>query len=273
MQLIFLPFIFALGASIGSFINVVIWRLPNNESIVTPRSYCPKCNKKISFFDNIPLISYILLNGKCRNCRGEIIINYFVIELLTALIFVAIYFSKNSIFYKLEFGYFICISFLLFTLLIIQFLLDLNYYWLPSSITNWGIFFGIVITLCYSLFFNNLLFINHIIAGFLGLIIFFLVQRIGGFLYQKDVLGSGDIKLIFMIGIWLGIKGIILTIYLSFLSAGLFSLCLMLMKIIKRNSIIPFGPFIIVSGSSIWILGTEFYESIYLNFIGFLYSF
>tara|TARA_B100000401_G_C52754416_1_gene694916 strand:+ start:123 stop:944 length:822 start_codon:yes stop_codon:yes gene_type:complete len=273
MQVIFLTFVLALGASIGSFINVVIWRLPKNESIVTPRSYCPKCKKTIRFFDNVPILSYILLNGKCRSCKENIKINYFVIELLTALIFIVVYFSKNTIFFKLDFGYFIFISFLLFTILIIQFLLDINYYWLPTKITNLGIFLGIIITLSYSLFFYNLLFFNHVIAGFLGLMIFFLVYKIGSFLYKKDVLGTGDIRLIFMMGIWLGIEGILLTIYLSFLSAGLYSSFLILTKKIKRNNIIPFGPFIILSGSSIWLLGTEFYKSLYLNLVSFLYSF
>ena len=267
MNLIALLFVLAAGASIGSFINVIIWRMPRNQSIISPRSYCPKCERKITSLDNIPLLSFLILRGKCRFCRGEIKIDYFLTELLTAAIFIIIYFSKNNIYTELSQLNYLLLSWFFFTILIIQFLLDIKYLWLPSTINYLGILVGLISTLIYSILFKNNLFINHIFAGFIGLGVFMIIYFIGKCIYKKEVIGRGDLKLIFMIGIWMGIEPTLITIYLSFLSAGIVSYLLILFKKINRKSKIAFGPFILISTSIIWIYGIDFLKNFYFNFI------
>ncbi len=272
MESIILFFIFSLGSSIGSFINVVIWRLPREESIVLPGSYCPKCKTKIKWFDNIPLISFLILNKKCRRCNKEISINYFYTEFLTALIFVAVYFSNSSIFLKIDHFYYLVISFIFFTILIIQFLFDIKYYWLPDSVNIIGFICGFLIIFAYSLLFGYQTLFNHLFAALIGLIIFSLIYIFGKFIYKKEVIGIGDLKLISMIGIWVGFEAILLIIYLSFLSAGLLSSILIIFKKITRKSILPFGTFIITSTILVWLGGINLFKNLYFNLINLMYS-
>ena len=156
---------------------------------------------------------------------------------------------------------------MVFTILIIQFLLDIKYLWLPSTINYLGILVGIISIVIYSIFFRNYLFINHIFAGFIGLGIFLIIYLFGKFIYKKEVIGKGDLKLIFMIGIWMGIEPTLITIYLSFVSAGILSTLLIVSNKLTRKSKIAFGPFIIVSASIIWINGIDFLKNLFFNFI------
>ena len=265
MEIIICFFIFVLGASIGSFINVIVWRMPIKESIIIPRSYCPNCKNKIFWFDNIPLLSFLLLKGKCRKCNGQININYFLTELFTALIFVLIYFSENKIYLELTHLNYVFLSFVVFSLFIIQLILDIKYFWLPASINYIGIALASIFTITYSLLFGSNLFLDHLFAGLLGLAIFFAISSIGKIIYKKQVIGLGDLKLIFMIGLWMGLKPILITIYLSFVSAGIISILLIFQKKINRKSFIPFGPFIIVSSSLVWLFGVDVFKNLYLS--------
>ena len=267
MELLILIFIFALGASIGSFINVVIWRMPKNQSIILPRSYCPKCKRRIILFDNIPLLSFLVLRGRCRYCGQEIKVDYFFTELITAIIFIITYFSKSNIFYELNHLNYILLTWFFFTILIIQFLLDIKYFWLPSTINYLGLIVGINLILFYSIIYGNYLYINHIIAGFLGLGIFSFIYLLGNLIYDTEVIGLGDIKLIFMIGIWMGVEPTLLTIYLAFVSAGIVSALLIVINKINKKSKIAFGPFIVISSSIIWLNGTDFLKNFYFQII------
>ena len=139
--------IFILGASFGSFINVLIYRVPLKKSITFTRSRCTKCDYKLAWFDNIPIISWFLLLGKCRKCKDNISINYPIIEILTAFLFVLNLYSKPTfyldapLFFSRVLGFvmiFICISLSLF---------DLKFYWLPSFITFNGLFIGLISSL------------------------------------------------------------------------------------------------------------------------------
>ncbi len=263
-------YIFILGTSIGSFINVIIYRLPKRISIVYPRSKCPNCNYKIKWFDNIPLLSWLILRGKCRQCKLRINSKYFFIELLTGLLFIIVLISPINFYLELPFVVYLLISAIFLTTLIIQFLFDIKYLYLPSSVTYFGSLSAVLINLLYGFYYENSLFFSNLLGSITGVTIFTIIYLLGNFLYKKEVLGLGDIKLIGMVGLWIGLKGILLTIYLSFLSAGILCLFLLLLKKIKKGSIIPFGPFIIISSLLVWITGSQKLIEIYKFSINFL---
>ena len=257
-------FIFLIGISIGSFINVVIIRLPKNLSVIRPRSFCSECNQPIKWYDNIPIISWLLLKGNCRNCNKSFSINYLLIEILFGLIFLYVHFHNQSIYEGLSVLQNNILSWIFVSILLPLLILDTKYLWLPSSIIYLGISTGIIFVSFYSYLMVSPIFLNNFFAGILGFITFKSLSSIGKLILKKPALGEGDIKLASLIGVWLGIKGLFVSLYLSFVSAGLFCLVLLNFKIIKRNSIIPFGPFMILSALGVWFYGTNFLLK-YLN--------
>ena len=262
---------FLLGASVGSFINVVLWRLPKKQSILLPRSYCPKCKIKIKWHQNIPILSYLILKGKCNECDGKIEISYLFREIFTAIIFTLLALSKQNFFLNLDHRLYMLISWIFFTNIIILFFFDLKFLRLPVVFNNIGIFGGLSLIVIYSIIYKNFLYLNNSLAALIGSSIMLLIYILGKFFYRKEVLGLGDIRLIFMIGLWIGIKGVLLTIYLSYLGAGFFSFFLILLKKANRKTIIPFGPFLLISCSLVWMLGADFFQRLYFSIIDYLY--
>ena len=254
---------FILGCCIGSFINVVIRRLPKNESIISPRSKCFNCGYQIRWFDNIPIFSWILLSGKCRSCKKKISLTYPLIEFFTGFLFIlstqsspSLYqdFQITSFFYK-EFLGFIFV-FLCLTLAI----LDAKYFWLPDIITLIGTFIGLISSLLLSITNKSLnfdLIINTFSGTILGFLIFYSLSFIGKILFKKPVLGGGDAKLAALLGAWLGIKGLLITIWFSFNTAGIFIIIGLIFKKITLNQKIPFGVFLVTSGLLVWHFGNE----------------
>ena len=262
-------YIFIVGCCLGSFINVVIYRLPINQSIIYPDSRCPQCNINIKWFDNIPLISWFILKGKCRVCKTKISFSYPIIELITGiLVWLNIYaqptiYSQQPISVRILFGSIFC------TLLIALAILDFKYFWLPQSLTLGGILLGITASLLIDLnndFYQLNYSINTIVASFLGFIFFYLLSYFGGKVFNKPVLGGGDAKLSALMGSWLGIQGLFISIWLAFLSAGIFVTFGLFLKKIKRNQKIPFGVFLALSGFLVWYFGNHiFLKTLFLQ--------
>ena len=250
-------FLFAFGASIGSFLNVVIVRLPLNLSIVTPRSKCMNCQKQIAFEDNIPIFSWLNLKGKCRHCKFKISKQYFLVELLMGFLFIFAKYNRQEIYYGLTDIHGLIISLILVSLFVTLLILDCRYLWLPSSIIYLGIFFWLVHVSIYSFLFNNFDYFYNVFAGSLGLIIFLSISLIGKYFLKKPVLGFGDAKLSALIGLWLGLEGLLITIYLSFVTSGIICGILLISKKLNRGSKIPFGPFLLLSSILIWFEGVE----------------
>jgi leader peptidase (prepilin peptidase)/N-methyltransferase len=188
---------FLLGAVMGSFFNVIIYRLPKSISIVTPPSHCPGCGEKIQWKDNIPIISYIILNGKCRNCDFHIPIKYLVVETISAFLFLFSY---------LRFG----ISLELFTFLVFVSLLipisfiDLHTTLIPDSISISGIVLGLALSV-----FRGLVLIS-LIGAIAGALLILIIIIAGRKVYKQEVMGYGDIKLAAMIGAFVGWAGVLL---------------------------------------------------------------
>lgn len=237
--------IFILGLIVGSFSNVCIYRIPRNESIIFPASHCPKCRSNISLKDNIPLISYILLKGRCRNCKSKISIRYPVVELLTGLIYLIIY-----LIYGLSIQSLIYI--ILSSALIIIAFIDLNEQIVPDVISLPGIVIGFII----SFFVSYISFINSALGVIVGGGIILVIGLAGSVIFKKEAMGGGDVKLAAMIGAFLGWRYIIISLFLGFFLGAVVGIILILSKIKNREDTVPFGPFIAL-GSMITLLWGE----------------
>ena len=221
------------GAMVGSFLNVCIFRLPKEESIIWPGSHCPHCKKPIRFYDNIPLISYFLLRGKCRYCKGPISLQYPLVEGITAL---------SSLLLIMKFGpslsyltYFAFVS-----ALIVITVIDLYHQIIPDVISLPGIGVGLLA----SLIIPPITFLNSLIGILLGGGSLFLVATLYQWLFKREGMGGGDVKLLAMIGAFLGWKAVILTILLSSLIGSISGISIMVLKGKNFKYAIPFGPFL-----------------------------
>ena len=262
-----LLFIYFFGASIGSFINVLVYRMPLNQSIVFPGSRCIKCKYKLLWFDNIPIISWLLLFGKCRKCKINIPIHYPIIELLTACLFVFNLYAKPTFYIDTPILFLRILGFILIFICVSLSSFDLKHFWLPSVITISGSLIGIGSSLLATIYINFDInyFLSSVSAAFLGFLIFFTLRTFGAKIFKKEVLGAGDEKLVALLGSFLGIEGLLVTIWLAFNSAGIFILISLLFKKIKKNQRIPFGVFLSISGLSVWYFGNP----LFLNLIFF----
>ncbi len=256
---------FVIGCCLGSFINVVIYRLPLNQSIVYPNSSCPKCNAKIKWFDILPILSWLLLRGKCRSCKTKISFSYPIIELLTGfLILLNIY--ANPTIYSHQPIFLIIFSGCIFvTILLILAILDFKFFWLPQSLTSIGLVLGLIKSLFLDLFNNFYQFsflIHTTIASCIGFATFYLLSYFGKRIFHKPVLGGGDAKLSALIGSWLGIQGLFISIWLAFVSAGIFIIFGLILNKVKRNQKIPLGVFLALSGLFVWYFGNQIFLKI-----------
>ena len=257
---------FIIGICIGSFLNVVIYRLPNNISIIKPRSFCPKCKNKISWRENIPILSWLIQKGKCNNCRENIGIRYPLIELLIGIFFIIfsksnpyLYNSININFTFVNFFETIFSWFFLCLLIVISFI-DLKHFWIPQMLINLGFLFGGLNLFCIQILSNfneSRLIIECFSASILSYILFELVRISAKYFYKKDALGKGDSKLIAMIALWLGGFGMVFSISITYIFAAFCLLTAMNLKLIKRNQLIPFAPFLSLGGLIVWFFGNQ----------------
>ncbi len=246
--------IFILGLIVGSFSNVCIYRIPRNESIIYRASHCPKCHSNISPKDNIPLLSYILLKGRCRNCKGKISIQYPIVEFLNGLIYLIIY-----LIYGLSIQSLIYI--ILSSALIIIAFIDLNEQIVPDVISLPGIVIGFII----SFFVPYISFINSALGVVVGGGVILIIGLAGSVIFKKEAMGGGDVKLAAMIGAFLGWRYIIISLFLGFFLGALAGIILIMSKIKNREDAVPFGPFIVL-GSFITLLWGEKIITWYIGF-------
>jgi leader peptidase (prepilin peptidase) / N-methyltransferase len=241
---------FVFGAIIGSFLNVCIARIPNGQSVVSPSSHCPKCKAEIPFYNNIPLVSYLILRGRCHSCSEGISVRYFIVELLMALLSFAL-FSR----FGLSFVFFVTLVFVA-GLVVISFI-DLDVRIVPDVISLPGIILGLVVSLIgFFLFGSASGFVPSPLSSILGILVG------GGFLlatawiYEKftgvEGMGGGDIKLLAMIGAFLGWPAIPITLFLASLVGSVVGIACMLWTGAGRRLALPFAPFL-CSGAVVFI--------------------
>jgi len=230
--------VFIFGLVIGSFLNVCIYRMPRSESLVFPGSKCVSCKKPIPWYDNIPLLSYVLLRGKCRSCKAKFSSRYFFVELISAVCFLILFanFKFNYIFW--------IYSLLVFSLIVITFI-DLEFQIIPDRISLVGIFLGIILSIVFpglqSAFTWKKAFLNSALGVLAGGGLIYITGILGQIAFKKESMGGGDVKLMAMLGAFLGWKMAILIFFLApFFGApmGIY------MKFVKKEDIIPYGPYI-----------------------------
>ena len=233
-------FVIVFGGLWGSFANVCIYRFPNNEGIVTGRSFCPYCKTKINWYDNIPLISYLTLGGKCRNCKKKISIQYFIVETLSIILFTSIYY-KFGVTLTTLYLIILSLSFL------IIFFIDLKHFIIPNILTFSLMIIGFIKSFDPNLdsMFPN--YINSLIGGIFGYGIIWSIIFIYKAVRKKEGMGLGDAKLFGAIGFWFGWMSIPFIIFLSSITALIHVIPSLLNKSKNISSQIPFGPYIILA--------------------------
>ena len=239
METLILVFAALFGLIIGSFLNVCIYRIPQNKSIVWPPSFCPKCGKPIKFYDNVPLISYILLWGKCRNCKAPISCQYPIVEFLTGLL---------TVLFVWRWGLSAWTAVLLVAVysLIILSVIDLELMIIPDRFSLGLIVLGLAFCWLnpnfegsgWSPFLQGL---TGAAVGFFGTLA---VAVLGYFMFKKEAMGGGDVKLMGGIGAFVGWEGVITTIVFASALGLVYSLFLMIFKVKGKGDAIPFGPFL-----------------------------
>jgi leader peptidase (prepilin peptidase) / N-methyltransferase len=223
-----------LGFLIGSFLNVCIYRLPRGESIMWPGSHCPACGKAIEFYDNIPLLSYLWLVGRCRTCRTHISIQYPIVEAANAGGYLAILWTFGLTWTTVLYA-------ILFSALLVVTVTDLTHKIIPNVVTVPGIAVGLVGAASVL----PVGFINALLGVAIGGGILWALAWASPYLFGKEGMGGGDIKLLAMIGAFLGWKPALLTIMIGSLTGSVIGVSLIALRIMKRDEYIPFGPFLV----------------------------
>ena len=253
-----LLFFFILGGIWGSFSNVCIYRLPINDGIVLSRSSCPGCKKVIKWYDNIPLISFIALRAKCRNCEFRINTQYFVVELLAAISFSLIY-----IIYGLSITTLLLLVLTIFFVII--FFIDLKHFIIPNELTFPLMFIGFIKSFIPNLnqnLFPN--FINSLIGGLVGYFIVWLIIFLYKKIRNKEGMGLGDAKLLSAIGFWFGWASIPIVIFFASLIALIYVTPSLIKKSKSLSAEIPFGPYLII-GCVVFIIYGNYIKLILFN--------
>lgn len=244
MSIVIKAIFFLLGISIGSFLNVLIDRIPRGESVVKGRSYCEDCNKELRWYDLIPLFSFIQIKGRCRYCKVKLSLYYPVVELITGISFVFIfwYLSNNSELISINnFANLVYILYIVSSLIVI-FFIDLKYGIIPDKIL-------------YPLIFISLTFNFLVLQGEQFSIFNFLLSGIGSFLFflliflitKGKGMGLGDVKFSFFMGLFLGFPKVVMGFYLAFLTGAIVSIILVVIKKRKlKGGTVPFGPFLVI---------------------------
>lgn len=245
-------FVVTFGLVIGSFLNVCIYRIPKEESIAYPPSHCDSCRKKLKIIDLIPIMSYLITKGRCRQCGVKIDLMYPVIEILNSLLYLMIYINMGISIINLKY-------YILASILIVIGVIDYKTKYVYSNTVVFSEIIGLLFIIIEFIFKGQEA-LNFIIGGFLGLIALKLIQ------FLTNGIGEGDIEIGIICGIFLGIKGVVSTIFLSILLGGIAGIVLLTFKIKKRNDSIPFVPFISIAAFLTILYGNKIVD-LYLKFI------
>ena len=248
-------FAFIFGAVVGSFLNVCIFRLPVHESIIKPLSRCPHCHHHIRFFDNIPLISFIILKGKCRDCGAKISWRYPLVELITAVLSLLLFFQFGLTLRFLTFFIFVSV------LIVITFI-DLDHQIIPDILT----LPGIPIFFLLAIFVVKIPWLEAVIGLLVGGGILFTIAFIYELISKREGMGGGDIKLLAMIGGFLGWKSLIFILLFSSFSGAIIGITAMIIKKQDMKYAVPFGPFLSAAAVAYLFWGDAFMRFLFMSY-------
>ncbi len=235
---------FIFGALLGSFGNVIIYRLPQGQSVVLPRSRCQSCQKPIPWYHNIPIISWMILRGRCYACRAPFSIRYPLVELIMGVLFCLLYLQYGLQWVTLEYGLFI------FGLVVVTFI-DFDHFLLPDIFT----LSGIVIGLGGALLNPERDFQDALLGFLMGGGFLWLVAYLYWVLRKEEGMGGGDIKLLAWIGAVLGWKSIPFVILISSVTGSIVGIAMMIKNKGNLKTVIPFGPYLVL-GALVYLLGS-----------------
>jgi leader peptidase (prepilin peptidase)/N-methyltransferase len=230
--------VFMFGSIVGSFLNVCIYRLPKGRSVVFPGSHCPNCTAPIHWYDNIPILSYLFLGGKARCCKARISFRYFIVEVLTAAAFLVL-FSAFGLTPKF-FAYLIMVSGL-----IIATFVDFEIQEIPDEVSIGGLAVGLILSIAFPSMLNEVSRLNSFLNSFLGALVgggmIYAMGMLGEFAFKKEAMGGGDVKLLAMIGSFIGWKLVVLTFFLAPVFGSVVGIIL---KVKHGKDIMPYGPYL-----------------------------
>lgn len=243
------------GLLIGSFLNVVALRIPKGMSVSHPPSHCTSCGHRLGPLDLIPVISYVLARGKCRYCGESFSIAYAVWEALAGIFFVLTAMVLGPVPELL-------VGLTLVSILIAIVQTDLRHLLIPNKI----VFFGMGAGLLLRIFIHESPLWQYVVAFLIGGGVLYLIAFLGELLLKKESMGGGDIKLLAMLGLYIGVKGVLLTIFLGSLIGLVASLILMAAGLIKREQAVPFGPYLALGAYAAYLWGDQLL-SWYMNLL------
>lgn len=239
-------FVVLFGVCIGSFLNVCIYRIAREESISFPPSHCTSCGYQLKPRDLFPVLSYLFLNGRCRQCKEKISIKYPLVEILNALIYVVIYLN-----YGLSFGFF---KFAVFaSLMIVIGFIDFETKYVFNSTVIFGVVSGIVFLIAEWIITKNIPWTNLVGATIGFGVIWAIVALTGG-------MGEGDIDISLICGLFVCIKGILVTLFLAFVLGGIVALLIMILRLKDRKAEMAFGPYLAIGGIIAMLYSTQIIE-------------
>lgn len=254
---------FGLGLCIGSFANVCICRMPLGRSVVAPRSHCPRCSCPIAWYDNIPLLSFVVLRGRCRSCAGKISPRYFAVELITGAIFFLLW-----LFYGLS--WLTLAYWLMAGGLVIGTFIDLEHMIIPDQITIGGIFAGLILSGLFPQLHGTLSHSDALRSSFIGMmtggITLWIVGELGRIAFKKDAMGLGDVKLLAALGAFLGWQAVWFIILVASLTGAAAGIAMIWLGNKTMASRIPFGPYIAFS-ALLWVLGGRLWWGAYFDWV------
>lgn len=233
---------FILGSVMGSFFHVVATRMSNEESIVTPSSHCHICDHKLKWYELIPILSYLIQGGKCRKCKETLPLSYLIIEVVTGILYVVCY-------HEYGFTNELIISLIFVSILIIVIISDIEYMIILDEV----LVFGSVITIIsYLILYGLDITVYHVLDAALAFVAMYALKLLGDFMFKKESLGGGDIKLMFFFGLVLGLDLSVVTIFAATFIAFPIALFILFSR---KDNMIPFGPFLSMAAILILISG------------------
>ena len=249
MEKLYLIIFFVFGSVLGSFYHVLATRLSKGLSIISPPSHCENCNHKLNWYELIPVLSYIIQGGKCRECKKKLSISYLLIEICTGILFAVC-------FHVFDFTTELLIALIFVSSLIIIIISDIEYMIILDEVLVFSIFAIIIIDIFSIGFYETSL---KVLAGIGSFLTMLLIKKVGDVIFKQESLGGGDIKLMFLVGLVIGYPMAVSNIFLATFIA--FPIALFLL-ISKKDNIIPFGPFLSMSAIILFVWGLNFTDII-----------